>query len=119
MRLSAEQKRSLREWRARLMVESAAAVRQRAGLLTHLNCQILGDDARSMERIGDVRCYCCEPALTDRYPSTSLDSDRCKHTYTVSSLRLKDFAVPHKRGLGTLLFPFLKVTAAAPGQPTA
>ena len=55
MRLTAEQKRSLCEWRARLMAESAAAVRQRAGLLMHLNCQILGDDARSMERMGHVR----------------------------------------------------------------
>ncbi len=65
MRLSAEQTRSLREWRARLMVESAAAVRQRVGLLMHLNCQILGDDARSMERVGDVRYHCCEPAFAD------------------------------------------------------
>lgn len=55
MNLSPAQKHSLREWRTRMMAESAAALRQRAKLLQLLNCQMLGDDARSMERVSHVR----------------------------------------------------------------
>ena len=57
MNLSPEQKHSLREWRTRLMAEVRGGARQRAGLLLQLNCQMLGDDARSMERVSYVRLH--------------------------------------------------------------
>ena len=37
------------------MAESAQALQRRAGLLQRLNCQMVGDDARSMERVTTVR----------------------------------------------------------------
>ena len=65
MNLSAAQKLSLRDWRKRAMLESAQALQRRAGLLQRLSCQMVGDDARSMERVTMVRA---SPALTRSRP---------------------------------------------------
>ncbi len=53
--LSDAQKRSLREGRSRLMTESGLAHRRRTELWRQLDCQMMGDDRRSMERLAGVR----------------------------------------------------------------
>lgn len=55
MNLSTAQKLSLRDWRKRVMAESAQALRRRTGLLQRLSCQMVGDDGESMPRLTAVR----------------------------------------------------------------
>ena len=73
MNLSAAQKLSLREWRTRVMAESAQALQRRAGLLQRLNCQMVGDDARSMERVTMVRAS----TVSNHSPTNGLRRRRC------------------------------------------
>ena len=55
MGLSEAQKRSLRDWRSRVMADSEVARRRRAELWQQLSSRMMGDDRRSMERLAVVR----------------------------------------------------------------
>ena len=56
MNLSEAQKRSLRDWRSRVMADSEVARRRRAELWQQLSGRMMGDDRRSMERLAVVSC---------------------------------------------------------------
>ncbi len=62
MNLSEAQKRSLRECRSKLMVDTELAQCRRADLLQQLSCRMIEDDRRSMERLALVR----KPPFADR-----------------------------------------------------